>query len=261
MHIAKDPEEEELEEDKEPRRKTAPKSKIQEEDNAIPPPTINITNTIPEHLQSYPPVFQTYLTINKLTHPTAVQSACWPPLLSKRNCLVIAPPGQGKTLGYLLPIASLLIDRGHCAATHPPGPIALVLLPARELAQQVAAVARSVCKARFTANNSNSSNGGKGGLRVECVTGGSDIQTQVDALEWHHPHVLVSTPGRLLDLIEKGAVQLGKYLEKGGEHYIHGIINRRSSLVGEIKGSRMNIFLSTLSQFPSINPAMATLYI
>lgn len=76
----------------------------------------------------------------------------------------------------------------------------------------MAAVARSVCKARFTTN---SNDGGKGGLRVECVTGGSDIQTQVDALEWHHPHVLISTPGRLLDLIEKGAVQLGKYLEKG----------------------------------------------
>jgi superfamily II DNA/RNA helicase len=92
-----------------------------------------------------------------------------------------APTGSGKTLAYLLPIASALVAHGHSALSTPAGPVALVLAPTHELAQQIARAAAPLKRLQ--------------GLRTCCVHGGVDKAAQAAELA-RHPHILVATPGR-----------------------------------------------------------------
>lgn len=123
--------------------------------------------------------------------PTAIQSISWPVALSGRDIVSIARTGSGKTLGFLLPgIVHTIYQQPRA---HGDGPTVLVLLPTRELAQQVEQVARDYCKAM--------------GLSVTCVFGGaskgpqsSDLRRGVD--------ICIATPGRLLDFLENGTTNM-----------------------------------------------------
>lgn len=145
----------------------------------------------------YHPIIERFMTGEKIASPLLLQQICWPIVLKGKNVYVTAQPGSGKTLSYLLPIACKLFDAGHSMATRPTAPLAMVLLPTRELAQQVA----SVCK--LIKRNCNI-------LRVTCLTGGSEKGKQFDSLK-RYPHILVATPGRLVDMLEDKAVDLGRF--------------------------------------------------
>lgn len=125
-----------------------------------------------------------------------VQELCWPHLLAGRDVEAVAEPGSGKTIAYLLPAAVALAEQGHSGETAPETPLVLILLPTRELAQQVAGVCKTLRRHC-------------GGLRSVCLTGGAEIDVQVAALE-KRPHILVATPGRLLDLIDSRKLSLGE---------------------------------------------------
>eukprot|EP00887_Chlorella_sp_A99_P004705 scaffold4.g4705.t1 len=147
-------------------------------------------------LEGLPPLIQACMVAEGFAEPTPVQAAAWPVLLAGRDLEAVAEPGSGKTLAYLLPAAARLAARGHGAGTRPAGPLALVLVPTRELAQQVAAAA-----------------GGRGlrraGLRAAAAHGGSaGAAAQAAALAAAAPHLLVATPGRLLDLASSGLLRL-----------------------------------------------------
>ena len=143
------------------------------------------------------PVIGAFLRQENIESPLPLQKKYWPAVLRGDNVYVIAQPGSGKTLSYLLPIACMLVDLGHSMTTRPLGPLALVLLPTRELAQQVAAVCRKIKKHC-------------GVLRVSCLTGGSEKGKQFDSLK-RKPHIVVATPGRCVDMLEDGAFSLGSY--------------------------------------------------
>jgi len=128
-----------------------------------------------------------------------VQKRCWPYLLAGRDVEVVAEPGSGKTIAFLLPAAVKLAQLGHKGNTSPEAPLVLVLAPTRELTQQVASVAQRIKK--FC-----------GGLRTVCLTGGTEKAPQIQALR-KNPHIVVATPGRLLDLIDDGHLSLGKFCE------------------------------------------------
>ena len=149
-----------------------------------------------EGLAAFPEVVRDFMAGTGHTEVLPVQAHCWPPLLAGRDVEAVAPPGSGKTLGYLLPAAALLARGGHSGDTRPPGPVVLVLLPTRELAQQVAGVCKGLRRHC-------------GGLRCACLTGGAPKEPQVAALA-RGPHIVVATPGRLIDLEEEGHVVLGK---------------------------------------------------
>jgi hypothetical protein len=153
-------------------------------------------------LAAYPLSMRRFLGAEGYTEATPIQALCWPELLAGRDVQAVAEPGSGKTLGYLLPAAELLIQGGHGGASRPSGPVALVLAPTRELAAQVAGVCRAL-KRRC------------GGLRAACVTGGADREAQVEALG-RAPHIVVATPGRLLDLVDAGQLSLGEFWARGG---------------------------------------------
>ena len=79
--------------------------------------------------------------------------------------MAIAEPGSGKTLGYLLPTVAHLQRLNHDANSQPEGPVALVLVPTRELALQVTAVCKTFHKEL--------------GLRAQAIIGGIDKAQQV----------------------------------------------------------------------------------
>jgi ATP-dependent RNA helicase RhlE len=121
------------------------------------------------------------------TIPTPIQAQAIPAVLSGGDVLAGAQTGTGKTAAFVLPILQKL---GQSAGR---APRALVLTPTRELAAQVAESARTY--------------GRYAGLRTVVVFGGVSINPQIDSLR-SGCDLLVATPGRLLDLVEQGALDL-----------------------------------------------------
>lgn len=148
----------------------------------------------PEVASSFPPFVKAvfYELFSERAEPTPVQAQAWPCLLSGMDLLAVSPTGTGKTLAYLLPAMV------HILAQPEPqpgdGPVALVLVPTQELAQQTLQVAE-----RFFSLTE-----GQGKLHVGLACGGMDASAQVPAGDgprqgcW--PDLLVATPGRLLTL-------------------------------------------------------------
>jgi ATP-dependent RNA helicase RhlE len=129
---------------------------------------------------------------NYLT-PTPIQAQAIPVLLDGKDILGIAQTGTGKTAAFLLPILQ------HLAASRiapaPRGTRALVLAPTRELAAQIGERARAYGQCL--------------GLRHAVVFGGVGIRPQIAALA-RGVDLLIATPGRLLDLIGQGRLQLAQ---------------------------------------------------
>src|SRR5579859_3300493 len=119
-----------------------------------------------------------------VTVPFPVQRLVLEDVLAGRDVLVKAPTGSGKTLAFGIPLAER-IDAG-------PAPTALVLAPTRELAAQIVDDLKDVAGAK--------------GLRVAAVHGGVGIAAQ--AARAKRAHILVATPGRLEDLLARGAFAL-----------------------------------------------------
>jgi ATP-dependent RNA helicase RhlE len=123
------------------------------------------------------------------TEPSPVQAGAVPPALAGRDVLATAPTGTGKTAAFILPLLHRLI-------AHPRGTTrALILSPTRELAEQIEAVSRDL--GRFA------------DVRAALVVGGRPIGPQEKALR-AGPDIVVATPGRLLDLINRGAARLDR---------------------------------------------------
>ena len=134
--------------------------------------------------------------------PSPVQAAGWPVLVAGRDLVAVAETGSGKTLGFALPaLARIGAERGAGGGAKPrkgaaPAPDMLVLSPTRELAQQSAAVIE-----RF---------GASVGVKCVCLYGGVPKHEQRRALGDAACRVVVATPGRLVDLVERdGALALG----------------------------------------------------
>jgi ATP-dependent RNA helicase SrmB len=125
-----------------------------------------------------------------LTKPTEVQSELIPVALKGRDALVSAETGSGKTLAYLIPSVQRVLDGGY---TNNTGTLVLILVPTRELARQVAK--------HFTGLTA------KTPLRCGVITGGNSYKYQQATLR-KNPEFIVSTPGRLVELLTDGSADL-----------------------------------------------------
>ncbi|GAB3435320.1 hypothetical protein GCM10027517_04320 [Phycicoccus ginsengisoli] len=126
-----------------------------------------------------------------ITTPFPIQAATIPDALAGRDVLGRGQTGSGKTLAFGLPMLARLAERPKAA---PRRPRALVLVPTRELAMQVSDAIEPLVHVV--------------GLRHKLVAGGLSYTTQINALN-RGVEVLIATPGRLKDLIEREAVELG----------------------------------------------------
>ena len=114
--------------------------------------------------------------------PTAVQEACFEPALDGQDLFVSAETGSGKTAAYLLPTFERLLGRDQGE------PLALILVPTRELAQQVLRQAKQL--GRFT------------DLTFGIVSGGTDIKKQIELVK-NPPQIIIATPGRLSEVVTR----------------------------------------------------------
>ncbi len=121
--------------------------------------------------------------------PTEIQDRTLEALLQGRDILGIAQTGTGKTGAFLVPIIEELLHR-------PVNPFALVVVPTRELATQVEEEFKSMSKGL--------------GLYSACFIGGTNINRDLQSLR-RHSHVVIGTPGRLLDLVNRRALDLGRF--------------------------------------------------
>jgi len=165
------------------------------------------------------------------TIPTPIQAAAIPPLLEGRDLLGCAQTGTGKTAAFAIPILQLLHANPQKAT--PRYPNALVLAPTRELAVQIAESFESY---------------GKGlRLRCTCVFGGVGQASQVSAMS-KGVHILVATPGRLLDLMEQGHIYLDRLsyfvLDEADRMLDMGFMPSLKRIVRALPKKRQSIFLS-----------------
>lgn len=138
------------------------------------------------------------LVLTKYTKPTPIQKYSIPIGLGGGDLMACAQTGSGKTAGFLFPLIAVMTRTG--PLPEPEGRrgkgayiTALVLAPTRELAVQIFEEAQKFCYCT--------------GIRPVVVYGGANIQLQQRELD-QGADILVATPGRLVDLIERGRVRL-----------------------------------------------------
>ena len=137
------------------------------------------------------PAFLKVLAAEGFSEPTPIQQQAIPVITAKKDLLGIAKTGSGKTLAYVLPILRGLQT---AVASRYREPTALVLVPTRELAAQVQDVFQTFLP----------SAGGR--LICQAIYGGGSVNSQMQSIG--KADIIVATPGRLLDLVEKNAVSL-----------------------------------------------------
>ncbi|WP_369379774.1 DEAD/DEAH box helicase [Streptomyces sp. cg36] len=174
------------------------------------------------------------LAAQGVTEPFPIQAATLPNSLAGRDILGRGRTGSGKTLAFGL--ALLARTAGHRA--EPKAPLALVLVPTRELAQQVT----DALTPYATAVN----------LRLTTVVGGLSLTKQAGALR-RGAEVLVATPGRLKDLIDRGDCDLGRVrvtvLDEADQMADMGFMPQVTALLKQVEpdGQRM-LFSATLDK-------------
>jgi ATP-dependent RNA helicase DeaD len=160
--------------------------------------------------------------------PTPIQREAIPPLLSGSDLLGQAATGTGKTAAFALPVLEKLTPGGFGA-----GPQALVLVPTRELAEQV-----SQAFHRY---------GRDLGVRVLPIYGGQPIGRQLQALE-RGVDVVVGTPGRALDHIGRGTLRLGDVrtvvLDEADEMLDMGFAEDIEAILAETPAERQTVLFS-----------------
>jgi ATP-dependent RNA helicase DeaD len=168
--------------------------------------------------------------------PTPIQQAAIPPLLDGRDLVGQAATGTGKTAAFALPVLQRILHSGGQAT-----PLALVLVPTRELAVQVSTAMHSY--------------GQDMGARVVPVYGGEPIGRQLGALR-RGVDVVVATPGRAIDHINRGTLDLAAIeivvLDEADEMLDMGFAEDIETILGGMPESKQTALFSATMP-PRIN--------
>ncbi len=170
--------------------------------------------------------------------PTPIQREAIPPLLAGRDILAEAPTGTGKTAAFALPILNRLAESRRDSGPRRDGSAAaLILVPTRELAMQVSEAVN-----RY---------GERIGIRVLPIYGGQAIGLQLRALR-RGVDVVVATPGRAIDLLNRGSLDLGGIadlvLDEADEMLDMGFAEDLETLLSALPETRRTaLFSATIS--------------
>ncbi|CAB0002118.1 unnamed protein product [Nesidiocoris tenuis] len=158
---------------------------------------------IPPHINSYDELQLTEIIANNIKlarydKPTPVQKHAIPIIMARRDLMACAQTGSGKTAAFLVPILNQILENGPVNAPVRHGrrkicPLGLVLAPTRELATQIFEESRKFAYRSV--------------IRPRVVYGGASVGEQMRALD-NGCHLLVATPGRLGDLLDRGKISL-----------------------------------------------------
>ncbi len=166
------------------------------------------------------------------TTPTPIQKQAIPIILNRRDLLGCAQTGTGKTAAFAIPLLQILHEDLHKAQ----GPRAiktLILTPTRELAIQI--------------GESIANYGRHTGLKHTVIFGGVSQKAQTDALR-AGVHILVATPGRLLDLINQNYISLNRIeqfvLDEADRMLDMGFIHDVKKIIAKLPARRQSLFFS-----------------
>ena len=161
------------------------------------------------------------------TEATPIQLQAIPAVLAGRDLMAAAQTGTGKTAGFVLPLLQLL------GAPAGKGPRVLILVPTRELAAQVFDSVRTY--------------GAHQPLRAKVIYGGVGENPQIDGLRTGMD-ILIATPGRLLDLLERGFGSLSEVkhfvLDEADRMLDMGFIRDIRRIIKMLPKQRQNLMFS-----------------
>jgi len=164
------------------------------------------------------------LTELKFTQPTPIQSKAIPEALAGKDVIGIAQTGTGKTLSFSVPIIQLLAgNKG----------MAVVLVPTRELALQADETLRRV--------------GQRFGLKTAVIIGGASMDRQHSMIR-AKPHVIIATPGRLNDHLQKRTIDLATtkilVLDEADRMFDMGFAPQIKVIIAKIPHQRQTLLFS-----------------
>ena len=146
---------------------------------------------------------------------------------TSKDMVLLSPTGSGKTLAFLLPLLSTLTSEERKTQV-------LIITPSRELALQIEAVFRSLGT----------------GYKINCCYGGHPMRTEKKSLE-HPPSVLIGTPGRILDHIQRGHLMLDTVhtliLDEFDKSLELGFTEEMADILKELPAERRNVLTSATS--------------
>ncbi|MEK8053007.1 DEAD/DEAH box helicase [Ideonella sp. DXS22W] len=182
------------------------------------------------------------------TDPTPIQAQAIPAVLAGRDLLAQAPTGTGKTLAYALPLLQQALKLSGGPAQRQRDPSALVLVPTRELAQQVGEVLRGLVRGlppHASAWRSDAPPPPR--LRVAVLQGGVSINPQLMALRGG-ADIVVATPGRVLDVVAHNALRLGALktlvLDEADRLLALGFADELDRVLALLPAQRQNLLFS-----------------
>jgi ATP-dependent RNA helicase RhlE len=159
--------------------------------------------------------------------PRPIQADTIPAGLEGRDVLGLAQTGTGKTAAFALPILQRRVKH------QGKGPLALILAPTRELANQIDTEIRLLAK--FTR------------IRTVTVYGGKSIRMQAEALR-RNPEIVVGCPGRVLDLLKQGVLDLSRVeqvvLDEADHMFDMGFLPDVKRILGATPDKRQNLLFS-----------------
>ena len=166
-------------------------------------------------------------------HPSPIQAEAIPPILAGRDVIGQAQTGTGKTAAFGIPALDLIDVQDRSVQV-------LVLCPTRELAVQVSEEIRKLAKY-------------KRGIRVEAIYGGDSIERQIRSLKTG-VHIVIGTPGRVMDHMERNTLKLGNVkmmiLDEADEMLDMGFREDIENILTEMPEERQTILFSATMSKP-----------
>lgn len=182
------------------------------------------------------PELSNYLREMGISKPTAIQGQAIPVLMAGKDLIAQSQTGTGKTFAFLLPILETI-------KINNPQVQALIVTPTRELALQITKEAKKLAD--------------KLSINVLCVYGGHALEKQFQQLKGH-PHIVVGTPGRLLDHARRKTLRLSgvsKLVLDEADQMLHmGFLNDVEDIIRQTSANRQTMLFSA-----TIPPKIRTL--